>query len=360
MAGGIEDTIVSQIEENTGESFDDHSDDTADVGVEQPGRDDDVASRNVQDQLQRRTRQQDGDNLRTERRSPRERKEAQRQGRPDGKGNIVDEQGNVIATGGLARRLHVRAERLEALTKSQEERIGTLTRQLAEAKVLNGAPQEYGLNNDDVRDGLYLTALFKQNPAQAAREVLERALASGVNLHQIINDEAIPNVSIGAVNRLLEQRLGPVLGNLNEQQAVNQTQRDAVEKTNRFLAEYPDAANHEDVVAEQMKVITDEYRAKGVKPDPYIVAEQAFARVLQFCEQHRFDIRQPLEPQIRARMQQQQAGSQPGRRPVNARRPMPNGRGGGEALASRQRSASPDERYDSIVKQAMRESGIDI
>lgn len=356
MAGGIEGTILDNIEQNTGETFDDSDPSESSVETGQPqGQDVDVTGQ-VQDQLQRRTRPTEGgDNLR----GPKSRKDAQRGTRPDAKGNIVDESGNVIATGGLARRLHVRAERLDALNKSHETKIGELTRQLAEAKVLNDAPKHYGLDNEAVKDGLYMTALFRQDPAAAAREVLERALAAGVSFHQIVNDDSIPNMQLGAVNRLLDQRLGPIAGNLQEQKAVDQSTRDAMDKTNRFLGDYPDAATHEQEVADQMKIITEEYRSKGVAPDPYIVAEQAFGRVLAFCEKNGLDVKQPLRPQVEARMK-----SQPGRgvnpRTVPARRPMPNGRGGGEVIGTKSRTANPTESYDSIVREAMRDSGIDI
>lgn len=363
---GIEDKILSDIEENTGVSFDD---DGMDDAVDQPGQQD------QQDQLsqQMQRRQVQDPNAEVDLQNPLEQPKAkgakgkeQRQVlRPNKDGDIVDGQGNVVASRGRERRLHVQLERTRDLVKVLEERNAALARNAGDSQYLGGLPAKLGLHNDEVSDALGIVAKFKTDPIGAARDVIERAIAAGASLHQIVDDQFIPNVTVAATQRLLDERLGPLSRNLKEQESVGRINQEAAEKGNRFLSEYPDAVHHQDVVADQMKHIMESYEARGLKMDPFVAAEKAFGNVLSFAEKHGFDISQPLGPQIQARVQGQQGGNQrrqsPGRvQPTQtARRPLPPGNGGmGSPMQStKSRSANADESYDSIVREAMRESG---
>lgn len=363
MSGGIEDSILDNIESATGTPFE-VADDTDD-GPQEPGQPNvpvDEQSQ-VSDQLNRRTRQQpadDADLKQPLKQAPAKGKDQRKGPRRDAAGNLVDEQGNVLATRGIERRLHTQLERTREVNRSLEQRNQELVRQLSDREFLSGAPQKLGLNNDELADAMQIAAAFKASPVEGARAVLERALAAGVSLHQIIDDQFIPNVTVAATQRLLDQRLGPLARNLKQSEDVSRVNQQAVEKGNRFLAAYPDAIHHQDVVADQMAQIMEQYRGQGVELDPFVAAEKAFEKVLMFCQKHNLDISQPLGPQVQARQGQQRPG-----RGVptqdRVRRPMPNGRGGEREVTSMQsRQAPTDQSYDQIVKEAMRDEGYNI
>lgn len=375
MSGGIEERILSDIESATGESFDSDTGDD-DVASTERGQQPDQQDQ-VTEQLGRRTRPQEGDDA--DLRQPLKQAPAKEKDQRDGlrrnkagqlidkKGNLVDEQGKLITDPdyGLPRRLHTQLERTRAVNKSLELRNQELARQLGEREFLNGAPAKLGLDNNDLADAMQLAAVFKKSPVDAARAVIERALAAGASLHQIVNDEFIPNVTIAATQRLLDERLGPLSRNLKEQESVNRVNQQANEKGNKFLADYPDAIHHSDIIAERMEAIMEQYRGQGVELDPYVAAEKAFEQVLVFCQKKGLDITKPLRPQVeeRAKQAEQMAQRRPGRGvpPQNrVRRPIPNGRVGGELLDTKSRAAGPDDSYRSIVAAAMREEGYDI
>lgn len=367
MSGGIEETILSNIEGATGQSFDDDGGEDIQQERGQPTQPD--TGDQLSEQLNRRTRQPQPDDeadLREPlKQAPPKGKDQRKGPRTNQQGDIVDEQGNVLASRGLERRLHTQLERTREVSRSLEQRNQELARQLSEKEFLGGAAQKLGLDNDSIAEALQLAAQFKQSPVQAARAVIERALAAGVAMHEIVNDEFIPNVTLSATQRLLDQRLGPLSRNIQEAESVERTNREATEKGNRFLAAYPDAIHHQDVVAERMAAIMEDYSKQGVKMDPFVAAEKAFEQVLMFCQKHGLDISQPLKPQVEARRQQpgRVAQGRPGRGtpPQNrVRRPMPNGRGGGELVGTKSRSAGTEESYDAIIRDAMREEGYNL
>lgn len=370
MAGGFsnfEQNILDNIESNTGESFDD-----VDTGTDSGEVDE--SQQSLESQTKPRTvRDEAGDNLtdpllnKQPGKPVKETKTVQSKDpnqRVDAKGNIVDAQGKVIATDGYARRVHAQNERLREQTQGLRTQNSDLVRQLQEAKSLDGLPREYGLENQEVKDGLAIVAAFKKDPATAARSVIERALAAGVSLHQIINDEFIPNVTLDATRRMIEDRL-PLQP--KPQQGVDDVDARAVEKTQQFLVDYPEAELHSGAVATVMKQLNDEYVSKGVtNVDPYLIAERAWDKVQQFCDRFQLDINEPLGPQIQAKREEQQAaangngnnanGNRNGN-PVRQSRPMARSSNGGGVVERKSQAAPADDSFDSIVRSSLQENG---
>src|SRR3954454_9488554 len=107
MAGGIEETILGNIEAQSG-PFDE---DDQDSGTPEPGQQPAPDEQDqVAGQLNRRTRQptDEGDLRQPIKPAGKD----QRKGpRTDAKGNVVDGQGNVIASRGLERTAHTQLER---------------------------------------------------------------------------------------------------------------------------------------------------------------------------------------------------------------------------------------------------------
>lgn len=365
MAGreNIEDNILSGIESATGTPWEqdvDTGDEVNDEGQDQ--LETQLARREVRDPPRAKETDEGDEDLTDPLKKPEQRKpdnKEQQRGKPrtNERGDLVDEQGKVIANRGMERRLHSQLERTRETVSTLQERNTELARQVADAQFLDGLPRRLNLNNDDVQIGLGFAASLKADPVKFAREAIERAVAKGVALQDIVNDEFIPNVSIAATQRLLDERLGPIADRNKQDQDSVVAQREAEEKTNRFLSDYPDAETHQELVAHQMARLKQEYSSRGVSPDPYLLAERAWQQIEEFAIRNKLDVTQPLGPQIEARQNATGRREQPRRE--QQRRPMPNGSGrGGDVVERKSRSANPDDSYDSIIREAMAEEGI--
>lgn len=345
MPGGIEDTILNNISSQTGDTFEDSVPDLDESTTP------DLEQDQVEHQLGQREaeEQQPKEPSKTETKLPvKDEKVAQPKQGPDKSHN------KEFAERRLQTTLDRTRQQVDVLTKQNQD----LVNQVAGVKALNGIPQQFGLSNDEVLGGLEYVSLLKQNPAQAAKKAIEVALSRGANLRDIVNDEFVPNLTLNAVQQLIDQKLSPLVGNLQQRQGVETEQAQAQEqarmKSAQFLADYPDAEVHSEVVADQMRKIMADYSQRNLQLDPYIAAEMAWNGIRTFAEKNQLDINQPLGPQYQARQTrpatQQQA--------VPQRRPMPNG--SNAPMQTRSNLAKPDDSYRSIVKQALIESGYNL
>lgn len=343
MSSGIEDAILSNIEANSGDSFTDSGStaDTVDTST-------DVQQDQVTQQLNQRDpfEQAVDEQPKGKQPSKAEKSPAKDEKRQTLKEQVPDKSHNQAHA---ERRLQSTVDRLRDVSRGLEKQNQGLVQQLAETRALNAIPQQFGLSNDEVIGGLEYVALLKQNPAQAAKKAIEVALSRGANLRDIVNDEFVPNLTLNAVSQLIDQRLGPVARNLQQQQDVGRQETQHVEaarqKTAQFLADYPDAEQHSEVVAAQIKRIMDDYSGRGMQIDPYIAAEMAWNSVRDFAVRNKLDLAQPLGPQYQARQQQ----------PAPQRRPMPNG--SNAPVQPRAKVANSDTSTRSIVREAMIEAG---
>jgi hypothetical protein len=341
MSGGIEDTIFSNIESGSGESF--AGDGTADTVDRDPGLEQDQ----VEKQLNQRGEEQEQTVDEQPKPDPKQKptpkgveKAVQPKQAPDKEHNRAQAE----------KRLRSSVDRLRNVNGDLTKHNQELVQQLASVQALNGLPKQFNLSNDEVIGGLEYVALLKENPANAAKKAIEVALARGANLRDIVNDDFVPNVTLGATQRLIDERLS---GLRNQQQAQNvepQEVQAARVKTQQFLADYPDAEQHSEVVAHQMRNILQGYSQRGVQLDPYVAAEMAWNAIQDYAVRNQLDVSQPLGPQVQARQSQQQV-------PV-VRRPMPNG--GNAPVQSQTKIAPAESSNRDIVRQAMREAGYQI
>jgi hypothetical protein len=341
VSGGIEDTILSNIEANTGDDFGDSGVGAMDEQTGAPGSDPEQDQ--AEQQLARRVeRPQDAPKRPPVPGKPEQPQQTTPKGKP-----ITP---NVQAA---EQRVNQQIARLRQVNQDYQRKEADLNRRLAETSALNQLPQQFGLQNQEVIEGLQFIVDLKQNPVAAAQKMIQAALTRGANLRDIVNDEMVPQLSLRATQQLLDERLGPVQQQRQDQEHQERVQREAATGANQFLADYPDAAAHTGDIAQLMLKIAEEYAGRGIQLPPAIQAEKAWERIVGFAHQNGFDLSQPLGPQYQARNQQ----------PAQARtRPMPNGvSGGGAPMTSRSaRPSRVSESFDSIVREAMRENGYNI
>lgn len=265
--------------------------------------------------------------------------------RYDQYGNVIDSRGNVVAPNGRYRRLDEQNKRYKSILENTQQQLVKARQDLAAANFLNGAPSKLGLSHDETAAALDMMHLFKTNPAQLIQVVLAESAARGVDLNKVLGQN-ISAVQTDAIKRMLDERLAPIDRAAKAQEETRRVEAATNERYNNFLGRYPDAAPHQDAIAELM-------RSQGLNET------EAYFRVREFALRNQFDFEQPLGPQVRARvMQRQQQGGarQPQQR--NERRPMINGRAPQQRMVERKVNvASPDRSYASIVDEALAEAG---
>ncbi len=264
--------------------------------------------------------------------------------RYDKQGNVVDAKGNIIAPAGRYRRLDEQNRRLKAVAATNTKEIAALKGQLAQINFLNGAPQKYGLSNEEVAISLDMYNLFKNQPEQAVTMFLSEAAARGVDIGKILGNPGA--IQTQAIQRMLDTRLAPIDKAERERAFQENVRQEAESRYNSFLAEYPDATIHQDAIA---KLMND-----GKARDEVV----AYHMLRGFAAANGLNFEQPLGPQIQTKLNARQQ-RQPQSQQRQLQKPMPNGRQINRQAAPRNVAvASPDRSFSSIVDEAMREAGI--
>lgn len=229
----------------------------------------------------------------------------------DAQGNIVDPRdGTIIARAGSERRWYERHARAEAQVSQVQKENVALKTQMETHQWLNGVPQRFGLQEEEVQNALALAAVYKQNPVEAARELVEMALAQGHNVSDILGKDAGNALEMGAVRQMIEERLAPLVTTHKQTEQQTERQRNAEMQLQKFIVDHEHSDLHITVLD---RMIGD---------NPELSPEKAYYELKLFCAQKGFDFSRPLQPQLQEAMQRAN-GPAPAQPP---RRGLPNGR----------------------------------
>lgn len=263
----------------------------------------------------------------------------------DDKGNVVNEKGEILAKAGPDRRLYAETVRARSELEVARNENTQMRQQLEQAREFAELPQRLGISPDDYRDALNLARTFAQNPVQAAKEVVARAMALGHNVTDILGNDVGNSVDMIALRRMQEElHQRPLREQQQAQQAREEQMRNAQTEVNRFLAKYPDAETHGEAIANLM--------ARGVNP------ETAYLQIQNFALANGLDFSQPLGPQIAARNEaavQSQVRTRGSVPPAGRRAPMNGGRTreSNQSLTTDEQFANADASYGDIIRQVM-------
>ncbi len=240
----------------------------------------------------------------------------------DSKGNLYDKAGNPVARAGSERRLFERNVRMQGELDARQQQITQLQQQLQQVGNVGEEPRRLGLDADDLRVGYPIIAEFKKDPVKAARNVLEMVMGMGHNLSDILGGNAKDAVEMGAISRLIDQRMAPL--HRIEQSAARQEQETRLhEAARQEMARFFDEHEHSSVHADAIDNLL------GRRPE--LTPEKAYYELRLFATQHGLDFSRPLAPQLaNAQQQTQQNNRQPTRRSVP---PMANGSRGNRQVA---------------------------
>ncbi|MBU2051512.1 MAG: DUF3659 domain-containing protein [Gammaproteobacteria bacterium] len=262
----------------------------------------------------------------------------------DDKGNIVDQQGNVIAPMGRARRIYEDNEKLTreyTRVKQERDQFELQTREIA---LLNNVPKQYNLNNDEVARALDFAGRMKRGDTLGvAKDLLALISAQGHNISELLGEDVGDSIDMRAVKAMLDQRLGPIQQQREEDTQRTQREEEGRRNYERFVSDNEYADVHGDAIANLMK-------AQSLPP------QVAYNRIREFAYANNFDFSEPLGPQIAER---QATGSQTQQRP-NDQRPAPKPLGNGRQSTrdngvrpAQPQYADPDEDWGSIIRRAM-------
>lgn len=273
----------------------------------------------------------------------------------DDKGNLIDKDGKIVAQAGAERRAFERAQYQDRYIKRLEGDVERMQSDAAKMQALNGAPEKLGLQADEVQIGLQAIASFKKDPVATARWMLQETMRQGYNLQQIVGADAQGQVNGGsmdlqAVRNMINEAVQPLVGDRQTQQQQAQASEAAQREYERFMSKHDHASVQEPSITALMR------------RDSTLTPEVAYWQLREYAAKNGYDFSQPLGPQVQARQQggqQQQTPAPNGNaNPQAQQQPMPNGGAPTMDMQTGPTMADPDDGWDTIVNQSLREAGM--
>lgn len=263
----------------------------------------------------------------------------------DGRGNIYDAKGTLVAPAGnphkLFRRMwgHVEQAQLEA---------AGMRNRLEAIETANVAAKTAGLSPEEFAAGTSLMVAFKKDPKAALNFMLQQTQARGIDVSDIVQggggltEATLRNAVQEVVGKVLEP-FQFIIQNREQEQRQYELQSEAQQEYTAFMQEYPDASLHQGHIAAIME--------KTGKP-----LVESYFTLKTFALQNGFDWTKPLGEQAEAFNARRGRGGEPNGGGQNHRLPDLNGRNPGSHVTTHNRRASgADDSWDSIIGSAVQE-----
>jgi hypothetical protein len=264
----------------------------------------------------------------------------QEQQQTRGPQDLVDRNGNVVAKGGAERRHYERAQ-------TEARRADTATQELetvkAQLKAINDAGTvgtQYGLTPEEVTTGAQLLSQWKQDPIATIKYMLTQAQSLGHNIETI----ASGGTDMSAVKNMLDTALAPLIKDRTDQIDTQARNDEVIKIYNDFTARHPDAAVHEDTLAQL------------IQQDKSLSVDAAFYKLQTFYATNGYDWTKSL-----ATLQKEHEEAKAKGNNVEGRSQPPDGNNVNTNNVTDTSVVAPvSESTDDIIKQAMRDSGMSI
>jgi len=261
--------------------------------------------------------------------------EGQQPAKTHGPQDLLDANGNVIATGGKERRFYETARREKTRADQASREVETLKAQLEAINSAGTIGTQYDLTPEEVSTGAQLIASYKKNPVETVQYMLTQLQGSGYNVDGITSG----GVDMAAVKQMLDTALAPLVGDRQERLDTQEAYSRAEEIYNTFSSQFPDAQIHENSLARLLKA------------DPSLSPEAAYYKLQNFYLQNSLDWKKPLE------VLQEEAKGSPSS--VNTQQQPPDGGGvSARNVTNTANVADVNTSTDDIIRQAMKEAGI--
>lgn len=268
----------------------------------------------------------------------------ERQGQDDPRRrDLVDPvTGQVVARGGIERRIYEQGKRAERESQGLKQEVTQLRGQLQTLQGAGGIGQQLGLSAEAQTLAMQTMANFIRDPVNTLEYLIAEVKAKG---HTIPSLQGQGGTDIAAIQRMLDERLAPMRQQEERRRAQEQAQARAQQDLDNFLSDVPDARANLDVIAEMLQA------QQGLS------LHGAYNRFLLWCSANSLDPTQHVGLQLQARQQPAQQ-AQPGQQP-RQQRPLPNGRqmSGNGTVPAGSRTIDHDTSWENIIRDSMSEAG---
>lgn len=274
----------------------------------------------------------------------------------DAQGNLLNEQGQVVARAGAERRLYERAERQRHEMERLKGQVQYEQGRIKQYADLQRTMEEKGVSAQDLELGATMMRAMRNDPAGTAKWALQHAMSQGVELATIIGDQAAQGtMQMQAISAMLDERLGPLKRRQQEDERAAAEEAENERQYNQFVADHEYADLH------------DKEIAAIATANQHWSLDRCYYELKMYALQNGLDFTQPLGPQMNAPVQQaspqpvqQQTAptpTQPGPSPSVS---IPTGGAAPDNTRGVSDFADPSEDWSDIVKQSMREVGMEI
>lgn len=263
--------------------------------------------------------------------------------RPTDNGDLIDPNtGRVIARAGRERRVY---ETERAVSKATAPLQTELTRTRAELDAFRQAaslPTQLGLGPQEVSTAMQFMSHWKRDPVGAAQNMLTELRTAGYDVPGLGG-----TVDVAAIQRMIRQEIAPFQQDRESQRQHAESYTSAQQEVADLYADMPWARMQE----QELTSILQADNALSLRDAAYQLQIWAIQRG--------YDINQPLRPQHQSALQRAQAGNGNGQQQQNvARAPGPVNGGDGTLRPRQGSSVGHDRSTRDIVREAMREAGI--
>lgn len=258
--------------------------------------------------------------------------------RRDAQGNVTDQSGNILARAGHERRIWERAEQATRYARTLERDIQQLRAAAEQNNALNDMPRSLGLQPNEVQTGLQIAASFKQDPIGTLKYLLTETQAMGHNVNTLLGQQN--GVDMNAIARMIDNKLGPLQKDREQQARYEVAQREAQREYQAFVSRHEYATVHEDAILRLMQA------------DPQLSPDAAYYKMQAYAATNGLDFSKPLAPQIGAARGQgsTQISTQQG--------PSMPSKSGNAPVTDQARVASEGDSWADIINTSMRDAGL--
>lgn len=197
--------------------------------------------------------------------------------RSDTKGNLVAEDGRIVAKAGSERRLYEKAEKLKSSNAELESKYSQLEEEYKQHQGLmqqaydefqrmnahikhleeGGVARDLGISKEESVEALQVYSKLKNDATalEGVKYILTRLQQRGINLESL----GVPGGAIDMkvltedMNNRLNQTLQPFQQNLEQQRQQEQARNTARQQIDTFFAQNPDAREHRQVLGKAMQ-----------------------------------------------------------------------------------------------------------
>ena len=253
--------------------------------------------------------------------------------------DLVDANGNLVATGGKERRFYETAQREKQRADASQAEVTTLKAQLEAINNAGTVGTQYSLTPEEVTTGAQIIASYKENPVETIQYMLTQAQASGHNIDAIGGG----GMDMKAVQQMLNNALAPLVGEHQERADTQEATDRAQQIYNDFSSKYPDAAPHENSLA------------RLLQQEPSLSPEAAYFKLQSYYHQRGLDWTKSLET-----LQTEQANQKEQAPSANTQQALPDGGVTVANVTDTSQVADVNTSTGDIIKDAMRDAGMDI